>query len=252
MPQIFREQRASASFDRLADNSLAKFHSLPFAKGEKREAALPGKTDSLKDRQTDRQTEARAPREDINLPRPNVLTHAFLSDVSLTVSPPAPPVPPRILPLCLVFRARVRIYLDSRQGPASLSSADDSRPRARQKGRGDTNDRERERDRERLEEEEILMSAVRGGTASGALAKILLRFKSVRVYPPSFPSPFPHPRPSRSNHRSALEISWRIADKLKGKTLAKLLKDSAREENDGQRPFVERDLFQPRVSWFFH
>ena len=62
LPQIFREQRASASFDRLADNSLAKFHSLPFAKGEKREAALPGKTDSLKDRQTDRQRRERRER----------------------------------------------------------------------------------------------------------------------------------------------------------------------------------------------
>ena len=59
--------------------------------------------------------------------------------------------------------------------------------RAWQKGR-----KRHERQKEKLEEE-ILTSAVRRGTASGALAKILLRFKSVRVYPPSFPSPFPLP-----------------------------------------------------------
>lgn len=75
-------------------------------------------------------------REDINLPRPNVLTHAFLSDVSVT----APPALNPIL-LCLVFRARVRIYLDSRQGPASRSSVDDSRSAMLDEERGEAETR---------------------------------------------------------------------------------------------------------------
>ena len=130
------------------------------------------------DGQSERHGESR---EDINLPRAKVLTHAFLSDVSVAGRTPCPDSQLRSS-LCLVFRARVRIYLDSRQGPASPFSVDDSQP-------GTSDERRAERTREEgggareenQDSEKRLSSAERRAskTRLDALANTLLRFKSV-------------------------------------------------------------------------